>query len=154
MGNDWLDGPFPFDENGGLVTGEGPQLADPAFRFRGQQGEELRAGYDLKRSEKAKAAVIRTPVNLPTWGHVISITRTFQERGVPGSLPMATADHRDAYKQLPLRGDHGMLAAVTLQYPATGRHRGLMPQAQWVGARAAVPRYNTVSRVTATMAAR
>ena len=30
----WLQGPFPFDEDGSLVTGEGPQLAKPASRAR------------------------------------------------------------------------------------------------------------------------
>ena len=46
----WLDGPFQFGEEGGLVTAEGPHLANPAFRFGAQQGEKLRAGGDLKRS--------------------------------------------------------------------------------------------------------
>ena len=29
----WLDGPFPFDEDGGPVTSKGPQWAIPTFRF-------------------------------------------------------------------------------------------------------------------------
>ena len=29
----WLDGPFPFNEEGTLLTGVGPQLETPAVRF-------------------------------------------------------------------------------------------------------------------------
>ena len=46
----WLNGLFPFDENGKLVTGDGPQLVNPASRFGVQQGGKLRAAGDLKRS--------------------------------------------------------------------------------------------------------
>ena len=30
---EWLDGPFQFDEEGWLVTADGPQVANPALRF-------------------------------------------------------------------------------------------------------------------------
>ena len=38
----WLRGPYGFDEEGGLVTAEGLQLAKPACRFGAQQGGKLR----------------------------------------------------------------------------------------------------------------
>ena len=78
-----LDGPFPFDEEGQMITGEGPQLVNPAFRFGVQQGEKLRAVDDLKRSQTNRAAAIRTPVNLPTWDHFSAVIRTFQEEKRP-----------------------------------------------------------------------
>ena len=36
VGKGWLDGPCPFDVDGNLVTGEGLQPANPAFRFGAQ----------------------------------------------------------------------------------------------------------------------
>ena len=65
----WLQGPFDFDEEGNLVTAEGLQLANPASRFGVQKGSKLRAADDLKRSQTNRAAAVKTPVNLPTWGH-------------------------------------------------------------------------------------
>ena len=70
------------------------------------------------------------------------------------NLAMAKADHRDAYKQLPVKEDHKMLAVVTLKEPDTGEMRGFIPQTQLFGATAAVLHYNTVSRVMASLAAR
>ena len=97
------------------MTEEGPQLANPAFRFGVQLGSKLRAVDDLKRSTTNRAADVRTPVKLPTWGHFSAVIRSFQERGLPGNLAMARADHRDAYKQLPVRDDRKVLAVVALK---------------------------------------
>ena len=150
----WLDGPFPFDEEGKMITGEGPQLVNPAFRFGVQQGEKLRAVDDLKRSQTNRAAAIRTPVNLPTWDHFSAVIRTFQEAKMSEGLAMAKADHRDAYKQLPVRKDQECFAIVTLRDPTSGKLRGFIPKTQLFGATAAVLNYNTVSRVMATIAVR
>ena len=150
----WLQGPFKFDDEGNLVTNEGPQLANPAFRFGVQQGDKLRAVDDLKRSQTNRAAAVRTPVNLPTWDHFSAVIRSFQERGLSENLAMAKADHRDAYKQLPVRDDHKMFAVVTLKEPDSGEMRGFVPQTQLFGATAAVLHYNTVSRVMASLAVR
>ena len=150
----WLHGPFAFDEEGNLVTEEGPQLANPAFRFGVQQGTKLRAVDDLKRSQTNRAAAVRTPVNLPTWDHFSAVIRSFHEKGMSENLAMAKADHRDAYKQLPVKEDHKMLAVVTLKEPDTGEMRGFIPQTQLFGATAAVLHYNTVSRVMASLAVR
>ena len=94
----WLDGPFPFDEEGELVIGEGRQLVNPACRFGAQQGEKLRAVDGSKRSQTNRSAAIRAPVNLPTWDHFSAAIRTFQEEHLPEKLAAAKADHRDAYK--------------------------------------------------------
>ena len=63
----WLNGPFPFDENGKLMAGNGPQLVNPAFRFGAQQKAKLREVNDSKRSQTNRAAAIRAPLNFPTW---------------------------------------------------------------------------------------
>ena len=92
-----LSGPSPFGVNGKLVTGDGPQLANPAFRFGAQQGPKLIAAGDLKRSQTNRAAAIRAPVNLQTRGHFPAAIRMFQEEQTSKkSLVVAKADHRDA----------------------------------------------------------
>ena len=59
-GEGWLGAPIPFDEDGKLVTGEGHQLANPAFSFGAQQGGKLGAVDELKRIQS------QAPVHLPT----------------------------------------------------------------------------------------
>ena len=150
----WLNGPYQFDEEGRLVTAGGPQLANPALRCWAQRGERLRAVRDLKRSQNDRAAAIKTSVNLPTWGHVAAVVRSFQERGVAASLAMAKADHSEAYKQLPVRNDRRILADLTLEGPESDELRGSVPQAQLFGATEAVSRYSAVSQGMATAAVR
>ena len=120
----WLNGPFPFDEEEQMITGEGPQLVNPAFRFGVQQGGKLRAEDDLKRSQTNRAAAIRTPVNLPTRDHFSAVIRIFEEAKMSEGSAMAKADHRDAYKQLPVRSDQECFARVALEDPASGKMRG------------------------------
>ena len=76
-----MAGPFPFDEDGNTVTGEGPKLA--------QQGGRLRAVDFLKRSQTNRAAAIKTPINAPTWDHIAAVIRTFQGKGLSGNLATA-----------------------------------------------------------------
>ena len=64
------------------------------------------------------------------------------------------ADQKDTYKQLPAEGDYKVLPAATLKDPESGVLRCLVPQTQLFEATAAVLRYNAVSRVTGTVAAR
>ena len=79
VGEGWLDGPFPYDEDGRLLPVAGPQLANPASRFGFQLGKKQGASDDLKRSQINRAAAIQTPVNPPTWGYFAAIGRTYWE---------------------------------------------------------------------------
>ena len=121
-----LDRPYPSDEDGKRVTGEGLQLANPAVRFGAQQGETCGAVKDLGRNQIDRAASIQT-VNLPTRGNCTAIIQTFQEECVSESLAMAKADHKAAYKQPPARGDREMFAVVSLKDPASGDMKGFLP---------------------------
>ena len=150
----WLEGPYQFNEEESLVTAEGPQLANPAFGFVVQQGEKLRAVGDFKRSQTNRAAAVRTPVNLPTWGHFAAVIRCFQESGTQEGLARVNADHREAYKQLPVKNDRKILAVAPLTDPDLGEINGFIPQTELFGATAAFLHYNAVSRVMATLAAR
>ena len=67
---------------------------------------------------------------------------------------MAKADHKDAYKQLPVRGDPQCFAEVVLKDPPSGEIGGFIPKSQLAGAAAAALNYNAVSRAMATVAAR
>ena len=60
-----LGGPFPFDKEGQLLAGEGPQMVNPAIRFGDLRGSKLRAVGDFRRSWTKKAAAVRTPANSP-----------------------------------------------------------------------------------------
>ena len=124
-------------------------------------GEKVRAVGDHDGNRMNRAVAIQRPVNLPTWGHFAVTTGTFQDEGISESLAMAraghrmlVADYRDTYKQPLVRDEHKMLAVATLKGPASGTVRGFIPRTQLFGATAAGVRYNTVSMVLATMAAR
>ena len=75
----WLDGPLPLDEDGKVVTGEGPQPASPAFRFGVRQGKQLRVVDDLKEAKRIGWQRLEHPVNHPAWDHFAATIRTFQE---------------------------------------------------------------------------
>ena len=82
------------------MTGRGPQIANPAFRFGVQQGEKFGAVGDPEWSQTSSAAAIGTRVNLPTRDHFAAISRLFQESGAAACLGMDKVDSRDARKQL------------------------------------------------------
>ena len=56
---------------------------------------------------------------------------TFQGKGVNGNLATAKKDHKDAYKQPPVKDGREMLAAATLNDPTTALLRGFIPQTQF-----------------------
>ena len=84
---------------------------------------------------------------MPTWDHLAATVRTFQEGGVSENPAAATADRGEAYKQLPARGDREMLALGILKDPAPGE------KGRDFSSDSVALRNNTVSRVTAAMAA-
>ena len=92
----WLDGPSPPGEEGQLLAGEGPRLVNLTLRFGVQQGEDLRAVDDLKRSQTNRAAVVHAPMNIPAWDHFAAAIRPFHEAGPNENVAMARADNRAA----------------------------------------------------------
>ena len=149
-----LGGPFRFDDQGRLLTAEGPQRVSPAFRFGAQRGGKLRAVGEPKRSRANAAAAIHAPANLPTWDHLSTVIRTSRGGRTRERPAFAKPGHRAAYKQLPGCEERKNLAAVSLRGPNAGEMRGFIPQTPLFGAIAAALNYNTVSRVKATQAAR
>ena len=126
----WLRGPFPYDDEGRLVTRLGLQLANPAVRFGVQREGEFIAADDLKRSETKRAAAIQTQGNLPTWDHFEAISSLFQESWASECLATATADQRGAHKHQPVLEEREMLSVATQQDPKSGKTRGFVPRTQ------------------------
>ena len=92
----WLDGPFPSDDEGRLITGQGPQPVNLTFRLGVQQGGKLRAVDDLKRSQADRTAKVRTPVNLPACGNLAAIIRMVCGEDSPKCVVIVKADHKGA----------------------------------------------------------
>ena len=136
------------------MTGLVPQLANPAFRFRVQQGEKLRAVGDLKRSQAHWAAAVQTPADVPTWGHFAAVFWQFQGEGIPECLVMAKADHREAYKQMPVCEERKKMAVVAFRGRGSGTMGSFISQTWLFGPTDAALQYNTVSRVVARVAVR
>ena len=98
----YVGGLVPSDAEGRPLAGEGPQRVDPASRFGLPQGGKLTAADDLKGSHANRAAAVRTPVNLPTWGQFEAATRYFQQgRGGPTHV-------LKSLKQIAVRRENGI----------------------------------------------
>ena len=126
VGKRWLAGPLLRDEDGQLLTKEGPSKVNPALGFGVRRREMLRAAGDLKRSPTNAAAAIHSPANLPRWGSFAIVVRMFQEGPAEGSLAFAIADHRTAYNQAPVCEGREKLAVVSLREPKSYKMRGLL----------------------------
>ena len=65
----WLPPPTPLDENGGWATAQSGQ-SNVTFRFAVVQMDTVRACGDFKHGRVNLACGSRTPIKLPTWGHI------------------------------------------------------------------------------------
>ena len=102
----WLQGPLDLE-----ALPEGSALA---FRFGISQGGKLRAIDDLRASRTNEAAGPLSAIVLPTWDHTAEMILSLQDL-LPGTpLGLAKADHKEAYKQLPLLPEHARYAVVYL----------------------------------------
>ena len=129
-------------------------MMNPAFRFGAQQGAQLRAVDDLKRSASNDATFVSTPINLPSWGHIAQMCALFHLKGDRRPLAMAKAGHADAYKQLPVTTKNELAAAATLRRPVDGEWYGFIPHTQLFGSTAAALHYNCLSRAIASLTCR
>ena len=78
----------------------------------------------------------------------------FRESGTPESLATTKADHGDAYKQLPVRGEHKMLAVATSQGPNSSKMRVSASEILVFRTSNAALRYKEVLRLVAKIALR
>ena len=144
----WLGAPLPIDTLGNVATyAEGE--ANIAFRFGVAQGDKLRACGDLRHNCVNLHCTVWTPIILPTWDHISQMC--IRVRNLRCQWSFFKADHEAAYKQLPLRPEHGNLTLVALRNPTSGKWVAFPPKALLFGAEAAVLHYNCFSRLASVI---
>ena len=142
----WLEPPAPAGEFDWADT-------VPVTRFLVRQGEKVRPVDNFRRSGVNRATRVHSPIVLPAVDHLVAVILGLQEGGV-GGVGLFKGDHKDAYKQLPMRRDESRLGIVVARRPRDGAVCGFRPRALLFGAASAVLHYNSVSRVVATLLAR
>ena len=75
---EWIDGPYPCIASRELFWNDEVIKVNTAFRFGVERGAQLRAVGDIESSETNAAGAIRTPINLPLWGHIMQICKLFR----------------------------------------------------------------------------
>ena len=150
----WLDGPFRYNDEGELLVGDKPVVANPACRFGAQKGEKLSAVDDIERSSTNGATFLNTPINLPSCAHVAHTCCLYYLKGDRRPLATAKADHADARGQLLVATKDELTAAISLRNPVDGLRYGFLPHTQLCGSTAAVFHYVCLSRVIASVACR
>ena len=111
---------------------------------------KIRACGDLKYGRANLACSTRTPISLPTWGHIGQIFLGISTTDQPLAFPKA--DHKAAYKNLPLNPAQADACIVTLGNTSGGLLYGLRPRTLLFGAVAAAIHYNCYSRIIAMFA--
>ena len=128
----------------------GAGRANAAFRFAVIQTDKVRACDDLKYGCANLACATRTPIALATWGHIGQICLDVADAGQPWSF--FKADHKAAYKNLPLNPAQSDTCIATIRNPPDGLRCGFRPRSLPFGAVAAVLHYNCFSRFIAVLA--
>ena len=150
----WPHGPRRYTAKGEFRAGGELIVANPAFRHGAQQVDRLGAVGDLRGSSSNEATLVRTPISLPPGDHIAQKCMLFDRKGESRPLALAEADRADTYKQLPIKGEHELAAAVALRNPTDGLGYEFAPRAQLFGFTLAVLRYNCFSRAIAALAGR
>ena len=97
-----------------IVDDGEPLKRDPASRFGAGENEKLRVADGLKRISTNRASQVETPIKLPTLGHLRPSIKSLMVPRPKRKLALGTADHGDAYWQLPLIPDHRKADPTTL----------------------------------------
>ena len=85
---------------------------------------------ELEQSSTNLAAQVSNPIYLTTWDRFSSTTRSLFAKCLGRPFGFAKADHRGAYKLLPLAPHQRRLAADTLKEPHSGDWKAIHPEAQ------------------------
>ena len=110
---------------------------------------KIRACDDLRYGCVNLGCDTRTPVSLTTWGH---IGRIFLDLATAGqSWSFFKADHKAAYKNLPLNPEQADACVATLMYPPDGLWYGFRPRTLLFRPVAATLGYNCFSRIIAAL---
>ena len=144
----WLTDPFPIQADSDFfeVKADGRNIA---FRFAVAQMDKIRACDDFKYGCINVCCANRTPIKVPTWDHVGQLCLSFRHTDRPWSF--FKADHKAAYKNLPLAPEDANGCIVALRSPVDHCWYGFLSRALLFGAVAAVLRYNCFSRIIAVL---
>ena len=81
-------------EEGRLIT-DPTRPVNPAFRFPDVKPCEIRSAGNLMNGDANRSRSIETPIQLPHWGHVVSMLKSIQLTA--SSRPFAKADREAEY---------------------------------------------------------
>ena len=142
-----LDGaafaPVPVDAQGSDILFKGCGI-NAAFRFAVIQGRKVRACDDMRHSLTDRGCDVLTPIKLAPWGRVAHISNLFAAKGLGCNFPKA--DHRDAYKSLPVCPRQTKLAVVVRKNPDGGKWYAITGRTLLFGSISSVLHYNILSR--------
>ena len=113
---------------------------------------KIRTCGDLKYGCGSLGGATRTPISLPTRGHIGQICLNLADPAHPWSF--FNVDHKAAYRNFPHNPDQADACVATLRNPQGGLRYGFRPRSLLFGAAAAVLRYNCSSRIIASSACR
>ena len=111
--------------------------------------KKIRTCGDLKDDLAILATTVLTPITLPSMGHISQLRKNVPNSGQ--SWVLLKADHRGAYKKLPLAPERCNLSIIALRFPSSGKWMGFIPRALLFGAVSAVIPYNCFSRAFAVL---
>ena len=109
--------PHRYTPTGELWVGREIIVVDPAFSVGSRRVDKLRSVDDPERGSTNEATFAKTPIYLPSRGHISQVCTLFDRNKELRPLALATADHADACKQLPRRRAGGLASVVTHRNP-------------------------------------
>ena len=136
--------PTPLPADGKPLSWHSKEFNIP-FRFGAIRTNKLRACDDLKHSMTNLACTAETPIQLFSWGNVAHLPNLLASKG--GDWVMFKADHKAAYKQLPIDPSDQASAIVALRHPLGGKWYGFVTRTLIFGSVAAGLHYNVLSRI-------
>ena len=106
-----------------------------SFAARPHLGPE----FSKETNSGQRARQVLTPINLSNWDHFSSMIKPLIDQCLGAQLRLAKADHRAAYRQLPLRPEQRRLSTITLRDPGSGSWKVLLRNTQLLGSTTATP---------------
>ena len=147
----WLLHPVPLSHDGKPLLWSSRQY-NVSFRFGVPQADKLRPCDDLKHSIKNLTCTVGTPIQLLSWDNIAQISAMLAAGG--GDWVMFKADHKAAYKQLPIDPADQNTAIISLRRPTEHRWYGFLTRTLIFGSVAAVLHYNVLPRLMVVLVKR
>ena len=144
VGQGWLLPPTPLFDGGQPLSWHSEEF-NISFRFGDLQTYKLRACDDLKHWMTNLACAAETPTQLDSWDNIAQLSNHLASMG--GDWVMFKADHKAAYRQLPIDPADQATSIVALRLPMEGKWYGFVVRTLIFGTAAAVLHYNVLARI-------